>query len=158
MRLSKDMQDSLRFHTRSVAETEKLGARLATLLGAGDVVFLIGDLGAGKTSFARGAVQALVPDAQDVTSPTYNLVHVWEGADFEVWHADLYRLENPRDVEELGLLDAFDHAVCLIEWPDRLGGFAPDDRLDVLFVRKDDHHEVQFRFANAAWKERLHGL
>lgn len=146
----------MRFQPETAAATQQLGARLAEMLRPADVVFLLGDLGAGKTTFARGAVLALVPDARDVTSPTYNLVHVWEGKNVEIWHADLYRLQQPADVEELGLLDAFDHAVSLIEWPDRMGGYAPQERLDVVFTAKGGHHEVKFRPHGNEWKARLH--
>lgn len=148
----------MRFQPDTAHATEALGVRLAALLQVGDVVFLQGDLGAGKTTFARGVVMALNPDAQDVTSPTYNLVHVWDGADFAIWHADLYRLEQAHDVEELGLVDAFEEAVSLIEWPDRMGAYAPQDRLDVMFTRKADTHEVEFRPRSASWKARLHEL
>lgn len=146
----------MRFQLATTAATEKLGARLAAMLRAGDAVCLWGDLGTGKTTFARGAVLAMVPDAQDVTSPTYNLMHVWEGADFAIWHADLYRLEQLQDIEELGLLDAFEDTVSLIEWPDRMGGYAPENRLDVMFTRNGNAHEVEFRPHSKSWKARLH--
>jgi tRNA threonylcarbamoyladenosine biosynthesis protein TsaE len=106
--------------SRSEAETEAFGARLAKILRAADVVFLIGDLGAGKTALARGVIRGLCGKEADVTSPTYTLVHVWDGPTCALWHVDLYRLQSPAHMQELGLEDVFCNGICLIEWPDRM--------------------------------------
>ena len=107
------------------------GARLAGLLEAGDCLLLEGGLGAGKTTLARGIIGALTGEAE-VPSPTYTLVQTYGAEAFEVWHADLYRLESPREVLPLGLIDMMDEVVSLIEWPERMGDFRP---LDALVVR-----------------------
>ncbi len=117
----------------SAKETARFAAALApTLGGPGDVLLLSGGIGAGKTHFARSVIQTRLAAAglvEDVPSPTFTLVQTYEdGGVSEIWHADLYRLTHPPDeVEELGLIDAFSDAICLVEWPDRLGGdLVPD--------------------------------
>jgi tRNA threonylcarbamoyladenosine biosynthesis protein TsaE len=108
--------------------TLSLGARLSALLRTGDVVALTGGLGAGKTTLARGVVKALCGDLA-VPSPTYTLVQTYDTPYGELWHCDMYRLERPEDAWELGLMDAFEDAICLIEWPDKLGHLLPKDAL-----------------------------
>ncbi len=112
------------------AATEALGRRIAALLRIGDVVCLSGGLGAGKTTLARAVIAALAGE-QEAPSPTYTLVQTYAAPDFDLWHFDLYRLADPDQVFELGYEDALETGVSLIEWPERLGGAAPPDRLDV---------------------------
>ncbi len=106
------------------------GARLGRALRAGDTVALVGGLGAGKTTLARGLVQAVLPK-EIVPSPTYTLVQAYELPDFTLWHCDLYRLEHPDEAYELGLMDAMGEDVCLLEWPDRLGSLLPKDAMSI---------------------------
>ena len=101
-----------------------LGALIAAQLRPGDVVAMTGGLGAGKTTLARGIVKALSGESE-VPSPTYTLVQTYDTPLGEVWHCDMYRLERPEDAWELGLMDAFEDAICLIEWPDKLGDLLP---------------------------------
>ena len=106
------------------AATEALGQRLAPLLASGDTLLLSGGLGAGKSHLARALIRQRLGAEIAVPSPTFTLVQTYPlpgGA--EIWHADLYRLGDPGEVWELGLVDAMETAICLIEWPDRL---APD--------------------------------
>jgi len=117
----------------SPSRTEALARHLAPVLGAGDVVLLEGPIGAGKTHFARCLIQSLLPLPEDVPSPTFTLVQVYDGPDSEIWHADLYRLSAPDEVVELGLTDAFEDAICLVEWPDRLADLAPESALKMSF-------------------------
>lgn len=118
--------------------TYGFGARLAARLAVGDVVFLAGPLGAGKTTLARGLISAWTQSAEPVPSPTYTLAQIYEGPKGALWHVDLYRLEHPDDVEELGLEEAFATALTLIEWPERLGGILPADRLELRFAMAGD--------------------
>jgi tRNA threonylcarbamoyladenosine biosynthesis protein TsaE len=116
------------------AATAALGARLARLLETGDVVRLYGDLGAGKTTLARAVIEALTGEA-DAPSPTYTLVQSYETRDGRLLaHADLYRLEDEDELDELGLDEALEHGMALIEWPDRAPSFAPADRLDLTLI------------------------
>ena len=113
------------------AATVALGARLGAQLQRGDVVCLTGGLGAGKTTLARGAIEAWTGEAQEAPSPTYTLVQTYDGVRGQLWHVDLYRLKLAKEAFELGLDDAFADAACLIEWPERLDGALPRDRLDI---------------------------
>lgn len=122
---------------RSPDETAHLAQRLGARLGAGDVLLLDGPIGAGKTHFARALIQSRLADAgraEDVPSPTFTLVQTYFAGPLEIWHADLYRLSHPDDVLELGLAEAFETALCLVEWPDRLGDLAPPGALHLTFA------------------------
>jgi tRNA threonylcarbamoyladenosine biosynthesis protein TsaE len=106
--------------------TERLGATLAARLRPGDVVGLQGELGSGKTTLARAILRAAAGDhALIVPSPTFTLVEVYETPQGTFWHFDLYRLEAPEQVFELGWEDALAEGIVLIEWPQRLGGLLP---------------------------------
>jgi tRNA threonylcarbamoyladenosine biosynthesis protein TsaE len=134
------MTKSGRFPSRRIdlvdaAATEALGARLASALYPGDVVFLVGGLGAGKTTLARGVVRAWTGVSDlEVPSPTFTLTQLYDGPRGVLWHMDLYRLKQAAEALELGIEDAFAEAVCLIEWPERLGPLAPVDRFALSFL------------------------
>jgi tRNA threonylcarbamoyladenosine biosynthesis protein TsaE len=113
------------------AATSRLGALLSTRLRSGNTVLLHGPIGAGKTHLARALIQARLGRAEDVPSPSFTLVQTYGAAGDEIWHADLYRLTHPDDVLELGLEDVFATAICLIEWPDRLGKRIPANALHI---------------------------
>lgn len=125
----------------SEAETAALAVALAPLLSAGDTLLLSGPIGAGKTHFARALIQARLAAAglsEDVPSPTFTLVQTYCDGIAEIWHADLYRLAGGADLAELGLDWAFDEAIVLVEWPDRLGAAAPKDALAIDFADGPD--------------------
>ncbi|WP_114951328.1 tRNA (adenosine(37)-N6)-threonylcarbamoyltransferase complex ATPase subunit type 1 TsaE [Sphingosinicella terrae] len=107
-------------------ETEAFGRQLAAQLRPGDVVALQGPLGAGKTTLARGILHGL-GHRGDVASPTFPIVIAYEPPEtrIPVWHVDLYRIEDPAELEELGLEDAREEAVLLVEWPERLPSLWP---------------------------------
>lgn len=108
------------------AATEALGATLAARLKPGDVVGLQGDLGAGKTTLARAIIRAAADDPDlIVPSPTFTLVEVYDTPNGPYWHFDLYRLENPEQVYELGWEEALAEGIVLLEWPERLGPLLP---------------------------------
>ncbi|SFN33411.1 tRNA threonylcarbamoyladenosine biosynthesis protein TsaE [Thioclava dalianensis] len=120
--------------------TRRFGAHVADRVGPGDVLLLAGPIGAGKTHFARALIQhrlAKVGLFEDVPSPTFTLVQTYQ-ADCEIWHADLYRLTDPDELFELGLDGAFDTALCLIEWPDRLGSETPENAALLQFQSSED--------------------
>jgi len=130
--------------TKTPAETAALGARVASRLSVGDVLFLHGPLGAGKTTFARGLIGAWTGSTEDVPSPTYTLVQTYEGPRGQLWHVDLYRLDDADAALELGLEDAFASAVTLIEWPERLGPHAPRDRIDIFLQPRGEIRLIEF--------------
>lgn len=109
------------------AATEAFGAALASVLRAGDVVALFGPLGAGKTTFARGLLRGLGHDG-DVASPTFPIVQAYAPPDTRIplWHVDLYRIEDPAELAEIGLDEARGEAAMVIEWPERLPALWPE--------------------------------
>ena len=168
--------DSVALALPDESSTLALARSLAGLLQAGDVVFLIGDLGAGKTTFARGLINALPPEGDtgagdtgagdagsdgggredEVPSPTFTLVQIYERRPAPVWHVDLYRLTRPEVVEELGLEEAAGEAITLIEWPDRLGRRIPADRLEVrLDYGESDEARAAVLAGYGSWALRL---
>lgn len=119
------------------AATGRLGAAIAGALRSGDVVYLSGDLGMGKSSLARGLIRALTKPDQDVPSPTFTLVQPYETAAFPLLHLDLYRIEDPDEIYELGLDEALPAAVLVIEWPEKLGHLGFDDHLHIVLEQSD---------------------
>jgi tRNA threonylcarbamoyl adenosine modification protein YjeE len=114
--------------------TSALANDVASWLHAGDLLTLSGDLGAGKTTFARALIRLLCDDPDlEVPSPTFTLMQVYETPTHPIVHADLFRIENPRDIAELGWEEATEGALVLVEWPERAGDFLTADRLDIAF-------------------------
>jgi len=134
-----------------------LGQLIARILRPGDFVALHGDLGAGKTTLTRGIIQAVLGSDEEVPSPTYTLVQMYVGPAFPLWHFDLYRLEDPEGVEELGWDDTVE-GVALVEWPERAGRHLPGVRLDVLLEIHGDQRRVRLEPKGEGWQERLHGF
>ena len=118
--------------------TAALGARLAGAAEAGDCLLLEGPIGAGKSHLARAFIRSRLGRMEEVPSPTFTLVQVYEADGVEIWHTDLYRLGHPDEVWELGLDDAFRSAICLVEWPDRLGAHLPPGALHLRLEAAGD--------------------
>lgn len=135
--------------------TAALGAALAPRLGRGDILTLAGDLGAGKTTLARGLIGAL-GHVGAVPSPTFTLVQQYETEPVPVWHFDLYRIGHPDEVIELGYDEACAEGIVLIEWAERLGPVLPSARLEVaLDYAEAGQARVARLSGSAAWLERL---
>ena len=127
-----------RFLTHATDETIALGERLGAQLRPGDVLVLTGDLGAGKTQLTKG-IAAGMGIEDDVTSPTFNILMVYEGAQMPLFHFDLYRLDDPDQLEDIGLYDALEgDGPCVIEWGEQFSDEIGPDRLDVFLTRCDD--------------------
>ncbi len=138
----------------SPEETAIFARRLGARLRPGHTLLLEGGIGAGKTHFARALIQSLLPTPEDIPSPTFTLVQVYDGRNGEIWHCDLYRLGTPEEVEELGLTEAFNTAICLVEWPDRLGPLAPDTALTLAFMpdpERDSMRHVSLHWSAPEW-------
>ncbi len=136
------------------AATEAIAAKLSTSVSAGCLIALTGDLGAGKTTFARAFIRArLNDDEAEVPSPTFTLVQTYDAPDGqEIWHADLYRLSDPEEVYELGLEEARSEAVCLIEWPDRMPADWWDNALEIsLEITEEGTRSVTLSGAQDHW-------
>ena len=147
----------LELHLPDEAATARLAQRLAPHLEAGDVIALRGGLGAGKTTFARALISALLGRETDVPSPTYTLVQTYDGPDFPVFHFDLYRLEQPDEVMELGWEETMD-GLALIEWPDKAGGHLPVSRLDLTLEITAEGRTARLEPHGEDWQARLHGI
>lgn len=139
------------------AATAALAGRIANVLEPGDTLLLEGEIGAGKTAFARAVIRALLGPGEDVPSPTFTLVQTYETPRGPLWHCDLYRLTHPDEVLELGLDQALTEAICLIEWPDRLGQDCPKDALQLAFVARATDHAVTLTMP-PDWADRIREL
>jgi len=140
---------------RDPAATAAVGTMLAGLVRPGDAIALSGDLGAGKTTLVRGLLAGLGL-ASEAPSPSFAIVIAYAPPDLRlpIWHVDLYRIENPNEIEELGLDDARDDAALLIEWPDRLGsGLWPDALRLHLAVEQDGARRLTWN-APSSWEAR----
>jgi tRNA threonylcarbamoyl adenosine modification protein YjeE len=140
-------ETSWRVELPDEAATVSLAASVAKWMGAGDLITLSGDLGSGKTTFARAIIRALSGDDElEVPSPTFTLMQVYQGAVCPIVHADLYRIRNPEELAELGWEEAAEGALVLVEWPERAGELLNADRLDIAF-RIDAARGPSFRTA-----------
>ena len=133
--------------------TESLGHAIAPLLKSGDVIALYGDLGAGKTTLARGILRGLGFEG-DVASPTFPIVQPYEDLPVPVWHVDLYRIEDPAELEELALDEALGEAALLVEWPERLGGALWPHALRLTLKRDGEGARALTAEVPPAWEGR----
>lgn len=143
-------------HLSTLAETEEEAKALASFLKPGDLLLLEGELGVGKTAFSRALIRVLsADDTLLVPSPTFNLVQVYETPRGKVWHVDLYRLTAEDNLQELGLNEAFADAICLVEWPNRLGSFWHLKGLQIHFSMNTETGQRHLVFRGTEeWKKR----
>lgn len=140
---------------KSEPETVALGAQIAELLRPGDLVGLAGNLGAGKTTLARALVRHLLP-GEEVPSPTFTLVQIYDVRQFKIWHTDLYRVKARSELRELGFEEALEDGVLLVEWPDRMGEDLPEDRLDVIMEVDDGAEDRRVKLiGRGSWASRV---
>ena len=137
-------------------ETKTLATEIKEYLQNGDVILLKGEIGAGKSHFARSLIQAAMDKVEEVPSPTFTLVQTYDTKIGSIWHADLYRLSDQSEIFELGLIDAFGKEIVLVEWPDRLGHLEPQDALKIeIVILENDKREVIFSTSSRMWEARL---
>src|SRR5690606_14767158 len=157
-----DDRKTLVLRAESPAATARLAVSLGDRLRAGDTLLLSGPIGAGKSHFCRALIQGRLSRLgrhEEVPSPSFTLVQVYDLGEDELWHADLYRLRGPDDVHELGLDDAFGNRICLVEWPDRLGEGAPSRalQLDFAYGPRDEDRDITASWSAPEWCDRLAG-
>ncbi len=152
------MNAPLKLTLESPQDTAEIATRLGGALQPGDTILLEGSIGSGKTHFARALIQSTLMKPEDVPSPTYTLVQVYETRIGDIWHSDLYRLASVEEIEELGLVDAFDSSICLIEWPEKLGPLTPQSALHVRFSTDPDDQDtrhVSLTWSDPKWNAKL---
>jgi tRNA threonylcarbamoyladenosine biosynthesis protein TsaE len=139
------------FTSHSAAETIELGRQLAPLLGRAHLVLLRGDLGAGKTTLVKGIAEGFrAAEADDVTSPTFTLIHEYHGPERDVFHIDLYRLDKPGELDSLGLEDLMleERNVLLIEWGEKFPNILRQKDAEIA-IRRVEHDERKVRLTTA---------
>jgi tRNA threonylcarbamoyladenosine biosynthesis protein TsaE len=137
----------------SPSATEDFGRRLAPLIRLGDIIALDGDLGAGKTTLARGILNGL-DYSGEVASPTFPIVIPYEELRVPIWHVDLYRIEGSSEIEELALDEALSHAALLVEWPQRLGSGLWPETLRLGLERRGEGERALTALVPGAWAGR----
>lgn len=150
-------KNTVMIRLKDQSATAQLATALSKHLTPGDIVALHGDLGVGKTTFARALIFAMTGE-EEVPSPTFSLVQTYEpkGDAAPIWHFDLYRLEQPDEALELGIEEAFDQGISLIEWPERLGGFMPKNHLQLELGFGDNLNERLATITGGpSWDKRL---
>ena len=125
------MTESVDLRLANETATQRLGEHIAHLLRPGDAICLWGELGTGKSTLARALIRALTSPDEEVPSPTFTLVQTYDGSHFPIAHFDLYRLKTAEEAFELGIDEALDDGAVVIEWPERLSGRLPSNRLDI---------------------------
>ena len=144
-------------------DMRRFAGRIAKILKNGDILALQGDLGSGKTTFARALINALSPVEEEVPSPTFTLVQIYDAQQPAIWHFDLYRIEKEGDILELGWEEARRQGAAVIEWPERLGTLLPKDRLEISieFSRDSENSRDITLTPHGKWvarqKEVIHG-
>lgn len=148
------------YKSKSEEDTAALAGRIVPLLRRGDLLCLHGNLGTGKSVFCRALIRKLCnAPALTVPSPTYTLVQGYDAPGAPVYHFDLYRLEEPEEIYELGWEDALYEGISLIEWPERLGGLVPAERLDIVLEGNEaagkKERFIRLEPQGKDWEERL---
>ena len=149
----------MEFYLKNSLATESLGQAVGRAAADGDVICLTGDLGAGKTLFTKGVAEALGVAAEDVTSPTFAIMNVYDGGRLQVRHFDLYRLNRPEELEDIGFAEyAGGDGVTLIEWAELFADQLPDEYLQVLITKEGDGRRAVLSAKGRRYEELLDNL
>ena len=147
------------FLNMSEVRTTNFVNYLAPLLKSGDALLLSGDVGSGKTFLARRIIQKRLVLAQvvaeDIPSPTFTIVQIYDSVFPSIFHVDLYRLSDPKDIIELGLEEALEYSICLIEWPDRLGHYMPNRYISISIQQSEsdlDERTIIMEIYGLGWE------
>lgn len=146
---------AIEFVCHSVEETQALANRIASYARAGDCITLVGEVGAGKTTFAQGFIAGLLAAPEDITSPTFNIVYCYDTmAGVRLWHVDLYRLKAADELEALGLEEAFASGIALIEWPEIARDIIPQNHVQLsFFLLPDGARRIEMQSNNSKLNE-----
>ena len=151
----------MNYLSKSESDTESLAEKIGKNLKIGDVICLQGDLGMGKSVFARALIRSLAEDnSLEVPSPTFTLLQTYETASGPVWHFDLYRIEEPEEIYELGWEDGLKEAINIIEWPERLGDLKPNRTISIGItpVKENANHRNIELHSRENWVQELGSL
>ena len=150
------MAKDLLLHLADPDATATLARQIADSLAPGDAVLLRGPIGAGKSHCARAMIRHLTHEEQEVPSPTYTLVQGYETVRGPLWHMDLYRLGEADELVELGLDEMLDDAICLIEWPEKLGALTPGRHLALTLAQDGEGRLARIAGSGGGW-DRMFG-
>ncbi len=144
-------------------ECSELGKNVSNFLNVGDVIMLNGDIGTGKTHFARSLINSrmgLENVMSEVSSPSYNIVNVYDNISPIIWHVDLYRLNCSEEIYELGLFSFFEEVIMIIEWPEKMGNLKPKRYLEFIFEEISDinKRKVSMRTYGENWEKILNAI
>lgn len=143
----------------SLDDTKELARGISKMVGIGDVIALIGDLGAGKTTFAKFFINSFYDKPEEVLSPTFNIVLTYDLPQFTIWHFDLYRIEDKAELVEIGLEEALSGGITLIEWPQIAESVLPEDVLYVkLLYLNDGNTRIASLDGKGKWEQRLKSI
>ena len=151
------MIESLDLSLPHLKATRDLADAVAPLLQPGDVLTLEGSIGVGKTTFVRSLLKAL-GCSEEVPSPTFNLALTYEVNCLTIWHFDLFRIEHLSDVYELGVEDALENGVCLIEWPKIMTSLLPTEHLEMKFFYQEEYSRRVSLRGSGVWRQRLRAV
>ena len=145
----------MKHHLKDEQATIDFGAKLVADMPTKGLVFLHGELGAGKTTLVRGLLQAMGHQGS-TKSPTYTIVEPYQLRDRKVYHFDLYRIADPEELEYMGFRDYLDeNALCLIEWPEKGGDFLPQADLELSLSYEGEQRSIKIEVNNPAWRESI---
>ena len=149
----------------TIEQTVCIAETCARLMRSGDTVLLFGDIGSGKTFFSRAMIQKMMEMqgvvVEDIHSPTFTIVQIYDTLVPSVWHLDLYRISNPDEMIDLDLENALEKYVCLIEWPQNMGLHVPERNISITFeeiVGSGEVRNIDFEFYGTGWEHIIRGF